>query len=216
MRTVLLNNEYGTPASYVTVISYDVALDKIADSSAVLDQLVSEGGEFDLIAGSIEDLNGIIDTLTNLEGEGRLDLIEKANEAINNALLTLGANLEKTNKELDEAVNDSDKKLDEAKAELEAAIKALEAANGDTAAQLSAALEALEAANKNNDTLKGEVEAMETELTEADEKAKNARTATTVIASVALTCNVAMIAAAIFLEIKKKSISNLFSGLFRK
>lgn len=209
-------NEYGTPASYVTVISYDVALDKIADSSTVLDQLVSEGGEFDLIAGSIEDLNGIIDTLTNLEGEGRLDLIEKANEAINNALITLGANLEKTNKELDEAVNDSDKKLDEAKAELEAAIKALEAANGDTAAQLSAALEALEAANKNNDTLKGEVEAMETELTEADQKAKSARTATTVIASVALTCNVAMIAAAIFLEIKKKSISNLFSGLFRK
>ena len=209
-------NEYGTPASYVTVISYDIALDKIADSSAILDQLISEGGEFDLIAGTIEDLNGIIDTLTNLEGEGRLDLIEKANEAINNALLTLGANLENTNKDLEEAVKESDKKLDEAKAELEAAIKALEAANGDTAAQLSAALEALEAANKNNDTLKGEVEVMETELTEADEKAKSARTATTVIASVALTCNVAMIAAAIFLEIKKKSISTLFSGLFRK
>ena len=119
-------------------------------------------------------------------------------------------------KDLEEAVKESDKKLDEAKAELEAAIKALEAANGDTAAQLSAALEALEAANKNNDTLKGEVEVMETELTEADEKAKSVRTATTVIASVALTCNVAMIAAAIFLEIKKKSISTLFSGLFRK
>ncbi|MBQ9797833.1 MAG: carbohydrate-binding domain-containing protein [Clostridia bacterium] len=241
-------------ASYVTIRGYATVNAEMEEAIEKLDQLLSEGGEFESIANSISDVNDLLNTLTNAEGEGRLDLIEKANEAINKALATLDQNLANVQTNLQnaidtkadaETVNQSitelnqaiesvesayaaaDKALDDkliaAQTTLDTAIKALaEKVNGAEAtiaehelaiAQLQAALEALQKANENN---KNNVEEMEVELTEADQKNQIAQTVTAVVAGTSLTCNVALAAAAIILERKKGLLTSLFSGIFKK
>jgi len=241
-------------ASYVTIRGYAAVSAEMEEAIEKLDQLLSEGGEFESIANSIADVNDLLNTLTNAEGEGRLDLIEKANEAINKALATLDQNLANAQTNLQnaidtkadaETVNQSitelnqaiegvesayaaaDKALDDkliaAQTTLDTAIKALaEKVNGAEAtiaeheqaiAQLQAALEALQKANENN---KNNVEEMEVELTEADQKNQIAQTVTAVVAGTSLTCNVALAAAAIILERKKGLLTSLFSGIFKK
>ena len=116
-------------ASYVTIRGYAAVSAEMEEAIENLDQLLSEGGEFDAIANSIADVNDLLDTLTNAEGEGRLDLIEKANEAINKALATLEENLANAQTNLQNAI---DTKADAATvnqniANLQAAINALEA-----------------------------------------------------------------------------------------
>ena len=92
-------------ASYVTIRSYAAVNAEMEEVIENLDQLLSEGGEFDAIANSIADVNDLLDTLTNAEGEGRLDLIEKANEAINTALATLDQNLADAQTNLQNAID---------------------------------------------------------------------------------------------------------------
>ena len=92
-------------ASYVTIRGYGAVNVEMEKAIENLDQLISEGGEFESIANSIADVNDLLDTLTNAEGEGRLDLIEKANEAINKALATLDQNLANAQTNLQNAID---------------------------------------------------------------------------------------------------------------
>ena len=180
-------------ASYVTIRSYAVVNAEMEEVIENLDQLLSEGGEFESIANSIADVNDLLDTLTNAEGEGRLDLIEKANEAINTALATLDQNLANAQTNLQNAIDtkadaatvnqsiaDLNKALDEAEVAYAAADKAL----GDklTAAEttLNAAIAAvdkkvedaktaLDAAIKaGDDALTAEIEALNKALGDAE------------------------------------------------
>ena len=126
-------------ASYVTIRSYAVVNVEMEKALEKLDELLSENGEFDAIAGEIANVNNLLDTLTNAEGEGRLDLIEKANEAINAALATLDQNLANAQTNLQNAIDtkadaatvnqsiaDLNKALDEAEVAYAAADKALD------------------------------------------------------------------------------------------
>ena len=126
-------------ASYVTIRGYAVVNVEMEKALEKLDELLSENGEFDAIAGEIANVNTLLDTLTNAEGEGRLDLIEKANEAINAALATLDQNLANAQTNLQNAIDtkadaatvnqsivDLNKALDEAEAAYAAADKALD------------------------------------------------------------------------------------------
>ncbi len=180
-------------ASYVTIRSYAAVNAEMEEVIENLDQLLSEGGEFDAIANSIADVNGLLDTLTNAEGEGRLDLIEKANEAINTALATLDQNLANAQTNLQnaidtkadaETVNQSIADLNEALDNAEAAYAAADKAIDDklTAAQttLDTAIQAvdkkvddaktaLEAAIKaGDDTLTAEIENLNKALEDAE------------------------------------------------
>ena len=126
-------------ASYVTIRGYAVVNVEMEKALEKLDELLSENGEFDAIAGEIANVNTLLDTLTNAEGEGRLDLIEKANEAINAALATLDQNLANAQTNLQNAIDtkadaatvnqsiaDLNKAIDEAEVAYAAADKALD------------------------------------------------------------------------------------------
>ncbi len=103
----------GDYVSYVTVCSTGYAVEKVNEATEKLEQLLTEGGTIDAITDAIADVNTLLDTLTNTEGGGRLDLIEKANEAINKALGVLEANLEQAQKDLSDAIADGDTALDD-------------------------------------------------------------------------------------------------------
>ena len=98
-------NDADNIASYVTIRSTDLVMQEMTEATEKLEQLLSEGGEFDAIAGAISDVNGLLDTLTNADGEGRLDLIEKGNEAINAAIKTLDENLKNAQTNLQNAID---------------------------------------------------------------------------------------------------------------
>ena len=180
-------------ASYVTIRGYAVLNAEMEEAIEKLDQLLSENGEFDAIANSIADVNNLLDALTNAEGEGRLDLVEKANEAINKALATLEENLNKAQTNLQNAidtkadaatVNQSIADLNKALGEAEVAYAVADKELGDklTAAEttLNAAIAAvdkkvedakteLEAAIAAGDaTLSSEVENLNKALDEAE------------------------------------------------
>ena len=156
-------------ASYVTIRGYGAVNVEMEKAIENLDQLISEGGEFESIANSIAGVNDLLDTLTNAEGEGRLDLIEKANEAINTALATLDQNLANAQTNLQNAIDtkadaetvnqsiaDLNKALDDAEAAYAAADKAID--DKLTAAQTTLDT-AIQAVDKKVDDAKTALEA---------------------------------------------------------
>jgi len=238
-------DEYGYIAGYVTVRSEALVEQEMMDAVAKLEELLSQDGTVDAIVGAITDVNEMLDTLTNAEGEGRLDLVEAANVAINQALEKLTKDLETAQNDLNGAIKDGDDALDVKIGNLntaletaksayaaadkamsdsmsakitsaESAIVAAEARLFTTESAIAQLQTALQKSEENGEALKSEIEVLEAELTEADEKAKTAQIVTAVVASTALACNVGLAAVAILLESKKKLISTLFSGIFKK
>ena len=121
-------DEHYNYASYVTIRSSEVIAQEMDAAIERLDQLISEDGEIEAITDSIDSLNTLLDTLTNSEGEGRIDLIEKANEAINQALETLDDALAQAQKDLSDAIAKGDGELSKQIAELNDALADAEAA----------------------------------------------------------------------------------------
>ena len=156
-------------ASYVTIRGYAVVNAEMEEAIEKLDQLLSENGEFDAIANSIADVNNLLDALTNAEGEGRLDLVEKANEAINKAIATLEENLNKAQTDLQNAidnkadaatVNQSIANLTTALQNAEAAYAAADQAIGEELAEAQTTLNtAIQAVDQKVDEAKTALEA---------------------------------------------------------
>ncbi len=156
-------------ASYVTIRGYAVVNVEMEKALEKLDELLSENGEFDAIAGEIANVNTLLDTLTNAEGEGRLDLIEKANEAINAALATLDQNLANAQTNLQNAidtkadaatVNQSIADLNKALSNAEAAYAAADKALDDKLVAAQTTLDtAIQAVDKKVDDAKTALEA---------------------------------------------------------
>lgn len=208
-------DEDGDYASYVTVRGSELVLAEMDAAVETLDRLLSTGGTFEEIAGSIAEVNTMLATLTNLEGEGRLDLVEKAIEVINEALVTLEQKLSQeiadAAQNAQEALEELQGKLEETQSDLEETQGKLEETQSDleetqgALAQTQSALEQAKADAQRN------LESAKAELDEADQKAKTSRTVAIVIGSVALGCNVSLVGLAIFLERKRKLFSTLFS-----
>ena len=153
-------------ASYVTIRGYAVVNVEMEKALEKLDELLSENGEFDAIAGEIANVNNLLDTLTNAEGEGRLDLIEKANEAINAALATLDQNLANAQTNLQNAI---DTKADAAT--VNQSIADLNKALNDAEAAYAAADKALD------DKLVAAQTTLDTAIQAVDKKVDDAKTA---------------------------------------
>ncbi len=160
-------DEAGFLASYVTIQDWQTLANDVYTSIDELNHLIGENGEIQEITGLISDINGMIDTLTNTEGEGRLDLLEAANTAIQSALTALDQKLDTAQKELSDAIASGDEALT---AEIEALNKALDDAQAAYAAadkaiddKLTAAQSALDTAikavDKKLDDAKAELEA---------------------------------------------------------
>ena len=156
-------------ASYVTIRGYAVVNAEMEEAIEKLDQLLSENGEFDAIANSIADVNNLLDALTNAEGEGRLDLVEKANEAINTALATITQNLEKAQTDLNTAIANGDAALDTKISDLNDALVKAEAAFAAADGALKSELQAdiTEAVGAAQTTLSAAITAVQTELNSA-------------------------------------------------
>ena len=184
-------NDDGTPASHVKIASYEVAIKNVTEKAELLDQLISEGGELELIEAAISELDTAIAEIDAAYSAADKDILDQLDSARGT---------------LDAAIKALDKKLDDTSAELKGEIDALEK---ETDERLQAALGAIEQANRNNSALSETVK----ELTDANNRANVTIIITLVIASVAFAINVGAIVVAIILERKKKLISSLFRGM---
>ena len=114
--------------NYVTIRSSAIVQKEMVDAVEKLQELLKTDGAVENIVDAIDDVNALLNTLTNAEGEGRLDLMEAANAAINEALSKLTQDLEKAQTELNNAIANGDAALDTKIADLNKAIENAEAA----------------------------------------------------------------------------------------
>ena len=186
---VIFRNEDLTPASYVSIKGETVMEEETQKAVEKLEQLLAEDGSIAEIAGVINELDQLTETLTNAEGEGRIDLLEKANEVMTAALATLEEKLTKAQEELSDAIAKGEEldgkiaNLNEAlqgvkstyattdamtdavsaaQTTLDTAIKAVDKKVDDAKAELEAAIKA------GNDTLTAEIETLNKALDDAE------------------------------------------------
>ena len=186
---VIFRNEDLTPASYVSMKGETVMEADTQKAVEKLEQLLAEDGSIAEIAGVINELDRLAETLTNAEGEGRIDLLEKANEAMTAALATIEEKLTKAQEELSDAIAKGEEldgkiaNLNEAiqgvkstyattdamtdavsaaQTTLDTAIKAVDKKVDDAKAELEAAIKA------GNETLTAEIETLNKALDDAE------------------------------------------------
>ena len=121
-------DENGYMADHVVLQTWTAMQNDIYNSIEELNKLLSEDGNIAEIVNSISEINGMIDTLTNANGEGRLDLIEAANAAIQAALAALDEDLSAAQKELSDAIENGDEALDQKISNLNSALEDVKSA----------------------------------------------------------------------------------------
>ena len=92
------NNQFiekatGLNARYITIYSFDTLISDINAKIEELDNAVSSNADLSEINEAIENLNDELLLLTNAEGEGKIDLLEKGLESVESAITLINTRL---------------------------------------------------------------------------------------------------------------------------